>query len=191
MMKEIWKDVVGYEGVYKISNNGYIYSVPRNGTKGGLLKISLDKYGYCRVSLHDKNHHTKFVQIHRLVAEAFIPNPENKPTVNHKDGNKQNNNVENLEWATYSEQLNHCFRNKLRKGKCNIKRKCVLIYKNNKYKLFDCLDDLANYLGYKSGYCTSRERCKGSIFYAKGKMIVLSKRNEDYRILKYIDPESK
>lgn len=97
---EVWKDVAGYEGLYEVSTNG---RVRRN---GHIRKTRVDYRGYEAISLYKCSKGRNF-KIHRLVASAFIENPENKRTVNHKDGNKLNNNVENLEWATHSENLIH------------------------------------------------------------------------------------
>ena len=107
-MKEIWKDIKGYEGIYQVSNIGKIISLPRNGTilKKKKLKNILNNRGYLCVNL-SKNNIQKKNAIHRLVAETFIPNPDNLSQVNHKDGNKQNNCVENLEWCTCKENIQH------------------------------------------------------------------------------------
>lgn len=97
---EIWKDVKGYEGIYKISDYGSLKS------NKNYKKASVNKYGYYQTTLY-KNGKKRNALVHRLVAEAFLPNPNNKPTINHKDGNKLNNRVDNLEWATNKEQTNH------------------------------------------------------------------------------------
>ena len=112
---EIWKDVVGYEGLYKVSNKGKVFSVERislQGRKigGQSLKPARSKYGYLWVILC-KNGKTKAKYIHRLVAQAFIPNPNNFPQVNHIDEVKDNNNVKNLEWCTSKYNANHGTRN--------------------------------------------------------------------------------
>lgn len=97
MTEEIWKDVVGYEGLYKVSNLGNVYSnyVHRN------LKQGNYKDGYKFVILN-RNGRSKYMSVHRLVATAFIPNPDDLPEVNHKDETPYHNNVENLEWCDYS-----------------------------------------------------------------------------------------
>lgn len=106
-MSELWKDVTlkGYE-IYKVSSKGNIKR------EGRLLKKGTNKYGYYKVNLCVKNIR-KSVVVHRLVALAFIPNPNNYETVNHKDGNKKNNNIENLEWVTSLENLRHAKENHL------------------------------------------------------------------------------
>jgi len=123
-MNELWKDIIGYEGVYQISNKGKIRSLDRllntsnnsfRSCKGQFLKTKLDKYGYLAIGL-SCNQHIKWYTIHRLVSIVFIPNPENKPTVNHKDGNKQNNNDWNLEWNTWLENSQHAVKTGLREG---------------------------------------------------------------------------
>ena len=97
MKKEYWKPVVGYEGLYEVSNWGRVKSLKFG--KERILKQSI-RHGYYIVSLW-KNGKGKTYSVHRLVAEAFIDNPDNLPCVNHKDENKQNNVVSNLEWCTH------------------------------------------------------------------------------------------
>ena len=108
MALEIWENVQGYEGLYLISNLGRLLSAPRNGTKTywHLIAPHKLKTGYVQYQLC-KNDTRKEYKAHRLVAMAFLPNPENKREVNHIDGNPGNNTVDNLEWATTSENQIH------------------------------------------------------------------------------------
>lgn len=115
---EKWKDIEGYEGLYQISNFGRVRSCDRiitckskNGkifekvVKGKIMKFSTSR-NYLAVCLY-KNSRQQLKKIHRLVAEAFVPNPNNYPIVNHKDENKTNNNAENLEWCTSKYNTNY------------------------------------------------------------------------------------
>ncbi len=113
MIKETWADVKGYENYYRVSSFGRVKSLERvvvhgDGTrtiKETMLVNILDN-GYNHVSLSVQGRATK-IRVHRIVATAFIPNCNNKDTVNHIDGNKTNNNVNNLEWATIGENIRH------------------------------------------------------------------------------------
>lgn len=127
-----WKEIDGYEGYYEVSDSGLVRSMDRiivdkNGHKtfhtGKNMKLTRGKShetkdGYFLVNLH-KNSVSDVVQVHILVAKAFIPNPCRLPTVNHKDGDKANNNVDNLEWASYGENNIHALRHKLRSPRGN------------------------------------------------------------------------
>jgi hypothetical protein len=116
-MQEKWKDIKGYEGCYQVSNLGRVRSLTRkvktfNGyrtTQGKILKPLKTNRNYYRVDLK-QNQKNKYVSIHRLVAEAFIPNPNNYSVVNHIDCDTSNNRAENLEWCTQSYNIKEAFR---------------------------------------------------------------------------------
>ena len=120
-MEEVWKDVKGYEGLYQVSNLGRV----KRATTGKVLKACKITGGYLGVTLY-KNSIVSSTKIHRLVAQAFIPNNENKPQVNHIDEDKTNNVVSNLEWVTAKENSNHGTRNE-RIGKVISKSKSIPI----------------------------------------------------------------
>jgi hypothetical protein len=116
-MKEIWKDIPNYEGLYQVSNvgrvrslnNNYVDSIGRNNrTSGKMLKQKVT-LPYNRVTLCKKGIHEDFYT-HKLVVLAFIPNPETKPQANHINGIKRDNRVENLEWVTHQENVQHAIR---------------------------------------------------------------------------------
>lgn len=110
---EIWKDIKGYEGIYQVSNYGRVKSLNYNKTnREGFMSFNNNGTGYLQVCLtKDKKYKKKLV--HRLVAKAFIEKPIDKNYINHIDGNKSNNHVENLEWVTRSENQKHAYANGL------------------------------------------------------------------------------
>ena len=110
---EIWRDIDGYKGLYQVSSWGRVRYL-KNWFYDEItvfpqepLRPEVTKKGYLRVDLYDSNGRRKHKKVHRLVANAFIPNPDGKPQVNHKDGNKENNSVTNLEWVTDKENKDH------------------------------------------------------------------------------------
>jgi DNA invertase Pin-like site-specific DNA recombinase len=138
-MDETWRDILGYEGLYQISDLGNVRSLDRkkrNGKdgkgfyilKGRVLTLVNSKKGYKVVTLY-KDGKQKVKEVHRLIAEAFIPNEENKPQVNHINGDKTDNSLNNLEWVTVSENIQHAFDN----GLVNIKN--ISGEKNSQSKL--------------------------------------------------------
>ncbi len=159
-MEEIWKDIKNYEGLYQISNLGRVKSLGNNKyKKDKILKFRVGKfgYGYLHLSKHGKE---KTAKIHRLVAEAFISNPDNKETVNHIDGNKLNNNANNLEWCTIRENSQHRNRtglSKARYGKDNHLSKEVIQYdlKMNEISRYGSTREAQRMTGYKQTYISA------------------------------------
>lgn len=121
---EEWRDIPFTNGEYQVSRTGKV----RTAKTGRILKPCIDQRGYERVCLFKENRGKRY-RVHRLVAISFIPNPHEKQQVNHKDGNKRNNSVENLEWATNVENMHHSRENGFHDGLkryCNSKKKCVI-----------------------------------------------------------------
>ncbi len=157
---EIWKDIIGFEGIYQVSNLGNIKSLNYlNTNKEKLLKIQIDKYGYKVISLREKHQKNKIKKVHRLVAEAFIENPYNFTEINHKDENKLNNRVENLEWCT--KQYNHDYGTRNERVGIKNRKKIICITTNEiynsikeageKYNL--CRGDISRCCQNKRTYC--------------------------------------
>ena len=169
-MKEIWKDIEGYEGLYQVSNLGRVKSLERkirkrNGyrtIKELIKKPTLGKNGYLKICLC-KNCRVKFYSLHRIVAETFIPNPENKPQVDHINTNKTDNRVENLRWCTNKENdnnpLSRLHRSERQLGEKNCRwgmrgKKCIfskpiiqLSLKGEYIRTWDCARDVYRELG--------------------------------------------
>jgi ribosomal protein L19E len=135
---EIWKDIKGYEGLYQASNKGNIKSLIKRNGKEVILKQAKDNSGYNIVTLC-KNKNKKTKTVHRLVALTFLEN--NKKQVNHKDGNKNNNHLENLELVSAKENINHAIKNGLLKHNtkqiAELKRKIVLQIDVNTNKIIN------------------------------------------------------
>ena len=167
MEKEYWRPVVGYEGLYMVSNFGRVKSLNYRQTgKEAILKTGrkgrCDKFGhrYSSVSL-SKNGKVKDKLVHRLVAEAFIPNPNNLPEVNHKDEDKTNNCVDNLEWCTGKYNCNYGTRNEgTRRGveQCSLDGKLI--------KVWPSISEVFSQLGYSTSHIS--ECCQGKRIAAYG-----------------------
>lgn len=160
-MKEIWKDVKEYEGLYQVSNTGKIKSFPRNGTikQERILKQTKDNNGYLIVGLH-KNNKQKKVCVHWLVADAFIPKRKKDEVINHIDGNKLNNNLINLERCTQKHNVRESFRLKLQ---IPYNKKAVLQFdkENNFIKEYESLNEAERQTGIfqtNIGKCCSKKR---------------------------------
>lgn len=143
MEKEIWKDVVGYEGRYKVSNQGRLMSIINNPL---IISLCLNYKGY-ECAVIRKNNVAKTIRVHRLIAEAFISNPLNLPQVNHLDGNKANNSLDNLEWSDNSGNQKHGYKLGLKSstgeknGNCKLNtekvKKIREMYDTKQYKQAD------------------------------------------------------
>jgi hypothetical protein len=159
MMEEIWKDIDFTNGEYQVSNLGRVKSMSRkillsNGNtrtiKEKILKNLIDSKKYYMVSIYNKKYRT-----HRLIANAFIPNLGNKPYINHKDSNRVNNLIENLEWVTHEENMKHAWDNKRfpkKFGKDHARSKAINQYdkEGNFVKKWDSLSDVQRELNIKT-----------------------------------------
>ena len=156
-MKEIWKDIEGYEGKYEISNFGRIKSYAQK-KNGKITEGYTDKKGYKTIFLYDKPQHGKWHKIHRLVASAFIDNPDNLLQVNHKDENKENNRVDNLEWCT-NDYNNHYGTRSKRASESNTccvttSKKVHSIDENGNVEYFDSIGEAERQTGiYHANIC--------------------------------------
>ena len=162
-MTDIWKDIKGYEGIYQVSSIGQVRSVVRQVSNGHgmtehperLLKPNTLAKGYYQVTLYKDNKRKSF-QVHRLVAQAFVDNPNNMPQVNHINGNKQDNTFSNLEWCDNSENQKHAWRIGLQKphychgGADKKKRVALLDEQGNVEKEFESILSASRYMGMKS-----------------------------------------
>ena len=175
----VWEDVVGYEGLYKVSDKGEVVSLGRTIVRSNgrpqvfsckLLKPSIDQNKYSMVSLTDHSGKLSSFGVHRIVAEAFIPNPENKPQVNHIDGKMipLDNSVSNLEWATSQENNAHANRTGLRDGKLcgDLSRKLwgrkAICVETGQY--FECYRDIDKFTSRSPG-CASEKFKRSDIIH--------------------------
>ena len=168
---EVWKDIKGFEGFYKVSNKGNIYSVNRRDSRGikcggRALKPAYTKAGYLKVVLC-KNGMRYYKMLHRLVAETFIPNPNNFPQVNHLDEVKDNNNVSNLEWCTSKHNNNHGTARK-RAAQKTSKKVIAVNVETGEVITFNSTQE-AERKGYSSGGVS--QACRGVYKNANGKLI--------------------
>ena len=152
MSSENWRDVVGFEGIYMVSDLGNVKRLNyRNTGKEYILKPTDNGEGYMVVSLY-KNGESKNLRVHRLVAEAFIPNPSNLPVINHKDENPANNRADNLEWCdvqyntNYGSGLDKMLDRRMNKQSTNRPRKVVGISETDGSRIeFSSIADASRY----------------------------------------------
>lgn len=172
--EEIWKDVIGHEGKYMVSSIGRIKSLKlRTIHRERIMVNGIGTRGYPEIKLWGYNGKRKGFSIHRLVAIAFIPNELNLACVNHIDGNKMNNRVENLEWCTYQENTIHGFRSGLISSKKSAMTKHVNLGKRIKNydtgeiysSLQDCISKLKLHKTYISSMLTGYKKNTRNIHY--------------------------
>lgn len=179
----MWADVVGYEGIYEVSDNGLVRTKEGKTTyskrwntervwKQRMLKIRVDKENSCRVNLW-KDGKEKSCLVHRLVAIAFIPKVEGKDFINHKDGSRLNNSIENLEWCNHTENNNHAFDNGL--ILTGIKITLVNIESGEEFA-FRSMSKAGQFLGYNDKYIS--HIIKQGRTESKGYKIIIDKHNE-------------
>lgn len=158
--EEIFRDIRGYENLYQVSNLGNVKSLNyKNKNIEHLLSQGINQFGYKFVVLCKGNNQKNF-RVHRLVADAFIPNPNNHKIVNHKDGNKQNNICDNLEWCTYSENLIHAYKNGLTKPHCSNNGKRVMCVETGVIynSIMDASKDTGFHFNNISQCCTGKQK---------------------------------
>lgn len=163
---EEWKDIVEYVGVYQVSNLGRVRVLPHMSfgkhISGKIMKGGSFSNNYKFVCFR-KNGKNFNKLIHRLVAQAFIPNPMNYSDVNHIDGDKTNNVIDNLEWCTRSYNLKHALSIGLMESQCKIRRK-VDVKCDEKIITFETMLDCAKFFGFKKGWLHNRIRKHGCTF---------------------------
>ena len=163
---EIWKPIEGFEN-YQVSTSGRVKSLPRRGTIGGILKPEITNDGYLQVALYN-NGKRYWKRVHRLVAQTFLPNPNNLPEVNHKDENPSNSNLQNLEWCTTS--YNHDYGTRIERvrqattnGKCS---KTVLQFdiNGNFIAEYPSTQEVQRQLGFRQGFISTccLNKCKSA-----------------------------
>lgn len=132
--------IKNWEGLYEVSKEGCVRSTPRNGNgyKAKTMSKSIDSDGYEVFKARNKDK-VRTLKVHRVVAEVYVPNPENKPQVNHKDGNKENNHYSNLEWVTNSENIRHAKANGLQCECPNRKPVCQMTNSGKVLNVFPSL----------------------------------------------------
>lgn len=154
---EHWSPIMDYEGIYEISSFGNIRSLTRISKQGNTIKgqsIYIGKGGrYQRVGLRGVEHR-KYFNVHRLVAQSFIPNPENKPQVNHRNGIKHDNRVENLEWCTSKENVRHSWNSEL--SKVSFKKNTKVVFDRSYGVFYDSIGDLSRVYGINKSTLSSR-----------------------------------
>ena len=170
---EIWRSIKGYEGLYEVSDLGRVrmlgrYKKYRNGSLVRIDGKVLSQFrvrGYLKSKLRDKDGKAKMFYTHRLVANAFLPNPNNYPQVNHKDENKYNNNARNLEWCTakynsnYGTGIERC-------SKARFKKIAQFTIEGELIKTWDSMKDIVEQCNFS--YSGISQACNGKIKTAKG-----------------------
>lgn len=166
-MEEIWKPIKDYEGLYQVSNLGNVRSLNRKiknrNLKEKIKKFDKTKFGYLRVELNNNGKKKKYL-VHRLVAQTFLDNPNNYPCVNHKDENKNNNIVSNLEWCDYL--YNNLYNNKHKKNWVKVKQ---LDKNNNIINIFESITEASkktNIIQCKISNCLhNRQKTAGGYYW--------------------------
>ena len=155
------KAIVGYEGLYEVDKDGNVYSIVHDAhRRKRQLRAYPNESGYMKVNLYDVTGKCKKKYIHRLVAEAFVPNPDNLPVVNHIDCDKANNHVNNLEWCTQKDNIAHSIKNNLQSNQ----KTSVYDEYDKKTRYFDSMRKASMWIGKYENFVSIQRKLKGNEF---------------------------